>query len=178
MNSSIVFKCILAVALLLSIAWKVTIPSYNIVVQDTLDDDVIEFLKRNAFNVLLTELNGIPVIEAKNGSCTLQVIRLQPDGSNGHLIRHVLTGADRLFVVFRGRVYAQQPVFLTVIGTLWSRVLRGARLIRHIPPVIAVGANRGCNAERLPWIQLGYLASSDAAIGLQSVCFGTPSFWS
>ena len=175
MNSSIVFKCILAVALLLSIAWKVTIPSYN---QDTLDDDVIEFLKRNAFNVLLTELNGIPVIEAKNGSCTLQVIRLQPDGSNGHLIRHVLTGADRLFVVFRGRVYAQQPVFLTVIGTLWSRVLRGARLIRHIPPVIAVGANRGCNAERLPWIQLGYLASSDAAIGLQSVCFGTPSFWS
>ena len=160
MNSSTAFKCILAVALLLSIAWKVTILTNY---QNDVDDNVLEFLKRNHFSVLITEPNGVPIIEAKSGSCTLQVVRLEPDGSNGNLIRHLLTDADQLFVVFRGRVYAQQPIFLTVIGSFWSKVLRGAGLIRHIPPVIAVGANSSCDTERLPWVQLGYPAGDTAA---------------
>ena len=158
-NSSTAVKCILAVALLLSVAWKVAIPTYH---QNDADDNVIEFLKRNHFNVLITELSGAPVIEAKRGSCSLQVFRLEPDGSNGNLIRHLLTDADQLFVVFRGRVYAQQPIFLTVISSFWSKVLRGAGLIRHIPPVIAVGASWSCDTERLPWVQLGHLTGGAA----------------
>src|SRR5262249_41886978 len=74
--------------------------------------------------------------------------------------RHLAAGADRSFVVFRGTVYIQQPIPLTVFHYLWSRFLRELGLTRHITPVIAVAANSSCNAEQLPWTELQSLEAS------------------
>ena len=82
------------------------------------------------------------------------VSAVTPDGSNRDLIRHIAAGTDHSFVVFRGTVYAQQPVLWTVVNFLWSRFLRELGLIRHIAPVITVAVNSSCNAERLPWGEL------------------------
>jgi len=139
--------------LLVAIGWKIAIqpddPNY-------LKEDLIKFLERNHFSVVVTDemVNYTPIIRATTASCHLQIGRLTPDGSNRDLIRHIAAGTDRSFVVFRGTVYAQQPVLWTVLDYLWSRFLRELGLIRHITPVINVAANSSCNAERLPWGEL------------------------
>ncbi len=139
--------------LLVALGWKIAIqpddPNY-------LKEDLIKFLERNHFSVVVTDemVNYTPIIRATTASCHLQIARLTPDGSNRDLIRHIAAGTDRSFVVFRGAVYAQQPVLLTVLNYLWSRFLRELGLIRHIAPVITVAVNSSCNAERLPWGEL------------------------
>ena len=139
--------------LLLTIGWKIAIqpddPNY-------LKEDLIKFFERNHFNVVVTDemVNDTPIIRATKASCHLQVARLTPDGSNRDLIRHLAAGTDQSFVVFRGTVYIQQPILLTVLDYLWSRFLRELGLVRHITPVIAVAVNSSCNAERLPWDEL------------------------
>jgi len=152
-NSSGAFRWSIAGVLLLTIGWKIAIqpddPNY-------LKEDLIKFLERNHFSVVVTDemVNYTPIIRATTASCHLQIGRLTPDGSNRDLIRHIAAGTDRSFVVFRGAVYAQQPVLLTVLNYLWSRFLRELGLIRHIAPVITVAVNSSCNAERLPWGEL------------------------
>jgi len=139
--------------LLVALGWKIAIqpddPNY-------LKEDLIKFFERNHFNVVVTDevVNDTPIIRATTASCHLQIGRLTPDGSNRNLIQHIAAGTDRSFVVFRGTVYAQQPVLWTVLNYLWSRFLRELGLIRHITPVINVAANSSCNAERLPWGEL------------------------
>ena len=154
MSSSSAFKWSIVFIILLSIAWKIAIPPDN---PDDLKDDLIEFFEHYHFNVVVTEqmVNYVPIIQANTASCHLQIGKLTPDGSNRDLIRHLATGTDRLFIVFRGRVYAQQPIFWTVLNYLWSRFLRELGLVRHITPVIAVATNSSCDAERLPWDELG-----------------------
>ena len=153
MNSSGAFRWSIAAVLLLTIGWKIAIqpddPNY-------LKEDLVEFLERNHFSVVVTDemVNYTPIIRATTASCHLQIGRLTPDGSNRDLIRHIAAGTDRSFVVFRGTVYAQQPVLWTVLNYLWSRFLRELGLIRHIAPVITVAVNSSCNAERLPWGEL------------------------
>jgi len=139
--------------LLLTIGWKIAIqpddPNY-------LKEDLIKFFERNHFNGVVTDeiVNYTSIIRATTASCRLQIARLTPDGSSRDLIRHLAAGTDRSFVVFRGAVYAQQPVLWTVLNCLWSRFLRELGLIRHISPIVNVVVNSSCNAERLPWGEL------------------------
>ena len=153
MNSSSAFRSFIAGVLLLTIGWKIAIQPDD---QNYLKEDLIKFFERNHFNVVVTDevVNFTPIIRATTASCHLQIARLTPDGSNRDLIRHLATGTDRSFVVFRGTVYAQQPLSWTILNYLWSRFLRELGLVRHITPVIAVAANSSCNAERLPWGEL------------------------
>ena len=143
----------IALILFLSIAWKITIPREN---SDDVKDDLVKFFENNHFNVVVTDAAYTQIIQASTESCHLQIARLFPDGSNRDLIEHLVTGADRLFVVFRGTVYTQQPIFLPVLASIWSRFLRELGLTRHITPVIAVAANSACDAEQLPWSELSY----------------------
>jgi hypothetical protein len=139
--------------LLLSIGWKIAIQPDN---GDYLKTGLVDFFERNNFDVAVTDemVNYTPIIRATRASCRLQVARLTPDGSNRDLIQHLAAGTDGSFVVFRGTVYAKQPILLTVLNYLWSRFLRELGLIRHIAPVIAIAANSSCNAEQLPWTEL------------------------
>lgn len=153
MSSPSAFRWCIATVLLLAIGWKMAIPFEN---SDNLREDLARFLERNHFSVVVTDAisTDTPIIRATRASCQLQVAKLTPDGSNRNLVRHLATGMDRSFVVFRAEVYAQQPIALTVLHYLWSRFLRELGLIRYITPVIDVAESMSCNAERLPWTEL------------------------
>jgi hypothetical protein len=148
-----VFRWCVGIILLVSIAWKIAIPTED---PSDLKGSVVRFFERNHFDVAVSErmVNHIPVIQANTSSCHLQIARLTPDGSNQDLIRTLLGDSDNLFVVYRGQVYAQQPISWTVLSYLWSRVLRELGLIKQISPVIAVAANSSCDVERIPWSEL------------------------
>jgi hypothetical protein len=76
-------------------------------------------------------------------------------GWHRDLISNLTTPADRTFVVFRGRVYSEQPMWLTVPDFLWSKLVSGLGLSVYPAPVITVIAEPSCGAERLPWKELG-----------------------
>jgi hypothetical protein len=136
-----------------SIVGKITVSSAN---NNNLKGDLVYFLKQNYPNIVVSEqrLDFVSVIQANTGSCRLQIAELSFNGSTWDLIQRLGTGADSLFVVFRGRVYTHQPTFTTVIYTLWSICLRKLGLIGHVAPVIAVTATSSCEAEQLPWSEM------------------------
>jgi hypothetical protein len=151
-SSSSAFKWSIALILLVAVAWKIAIPSDD---DNDLRDHLVEFFERHHFDVVVKDdMNIMPIIEANAGSCQLRIARFTPDGSNRVLIQRLAVGTDRLFIVFRGRVFTRLPIMWTVINYYWSRFLRELGLIRHITPVIAVASNSSCNAEGLPWDEL------------------------
>jgi hypothetical protein len=96
-------------------------------------------------------VDSMPIFRATSGSCRILVAKVEPDGSEQDLVRNLATATDRLFIIFRGKVYTQQPVLLTVTNYLWSRFLRKLRLMRRVTPVIAAVASPSCDIEQLPW---------------------------
>ena len=154
MNSSNSLKWSLALILLVSVAWKIAIPTADD--ENDLRDHLVGFFERNHFDVVVSDeiVNYMPIIEANAASCQIRIARLTPDGSNRILIQDLAAGTDRLFIVFRGQVYTQQPILLTVVNYFWSRFLRELGFIRHLTPVIAVAESSSCDAEGLPWDEL------------------------
>jgi hypothetical protein len=140
----------LAIALVLSVAWKTAIRSG---VENDDKEHLVDFLKRNHFEVSPAEqiVNDVSMIRAQTASCSLKIVQLAPNGSNRDLFRSLAAGADRAFVVFRGKVYVQQPIFWTVLDDFWVRHLRELGVATHNTPVIGVAANSSCDAERIPW---------------------------
>jgi hypothetical protein len=139
--------------LLTSISWKIAVSSDN---ADSRKDNLVDFFKRNHFDVSETDqtVNYLPALRARRASCSLLVVRLSPNGSDRDLLRRLVAGSDRVFVVFGGKVYTQQPIWWTVIDDIWSRRLRELGLSKRVTTVIAIAANSSCEAERLPWDQL------------------------
>jgi hypothetical protein len=139
----------LAIALVLRVAWKTAISSG---VGNDDKEYLVDFLKRNHFEVSPIEqiVNDVSMIRAQTASCNLKIVQLAPNGSNRDLFRFLAAGADRVFVVFRGKVYAQQPILWTVLDDFWVRHLRELGVTTHSTPVFAVAANSACDAERIP----------------------------
>jgi hypothetical protein len=163
-NSSSTFRWLLAAVLVVSVVWK-TATRLGIET-DPKDHLIVEFLKRNHFDVSPTEqiANDVPMIRAQTASCRLQIVQLAPNGSDRDLFRHLAAGADRAFMVFRGKVYAQQPIFWTVLDDFLFRHLRELGLTKRVIPIIAVATNSSCDAERIPWNELRIGTSQDRYI--------------
>jgi hypothetical protein len=147
-NFSRALRWSVAILIPLTLAWKIAVPPYH---PNDLKGELAKFFERNGFNVVVIDKVGL---RATTASCRILVAALEPDGSNRDLIRSLTGNPARQFVVFRGDVYTQQPVFWTTMYYLSSRFLRELGLIRDIAPVIAVGANLSCNTDRLPWREL------------------------
>ena len=62
---------------------------------------------------------------------------------------------QHFIVVFGGRIYSEQPTLLTVADVFWARFRRQLGLRAEATPVLVVIATKGCEAERLPWSELG-----------------------
>jgi hypothetical protein len=87
---------------------------------------VAEFLVRQHFSVSMSERveQGKPAIAASSGSCRILVLKSPALGWDRDLIRRYVDREDRFFVVFRGRIYSDQPTFLTVFDAWSSRFRR------------------------------------------------------
>jgi hypothetical protein len=149
---------VLVVLLSFSLGWKVVARS-NVGEQPTernIQVAVAEFLVRQHFDVSMPERieEGKPAIAASSGTCRILVTKSPALGWDRDLIRRYAEAEDRIFVVFRGRIYADQPTFLTVFDALSSRFQRELGFKVSPDPVLAVVARMNCDAERLPWQQL------------------------
>jgi hypothetical protein len=141
----------IVVALLLTLPWKFAIKPEN---PNELEGAIVEFLDSHQLKASLTDksMEYMRIIEATSDSCHLWAARISPLGYETNLVRRIGAATDRVFYVFRGVVYSEQPVGLTVASYFWFRFLREIGLISRIPPVIAVVSS--CNAEQLPWDKL------------------------
>ena len=147
---------VLLVFLSLTLGWKV-------IARATPDEQptdrniqvrVAEFLIRQHFSVSMMERaeEGKPAITASSGSCRMLVIRSPALGWDRDLVRRYADAEDQVFVVFRGRIYSDQPTFRTVRRRTLVAVPEGTGLYNAWPsPVLAVVARTGCEADRLPW---------------------------
>ena len=149
---------ILLVFLSLTLGWKVIAratrdeqpPDRSIQVR------VAEFLVRQHFSISMSEHaeEGKPAITANSGSCRMIVMKSPALGWDRDLVRRYADAQDQVFVVFRGRIYSDQPTFRTVVDALSSRFLRELGFSTWPSPVLAVVARTGCEADRLPWDKL------------------------
>src|SRR5262249_21269365 len=105
------------------------------------------------FSVSISERaeDGKPAVTANSGSCRILAIKSPAVGWDRDMIRRYADRDDQVFVVFQGRIYANQPTFRTVFDTLWSRLLRELGVKKWPSPVFAIVARSGCDADRLPW---------------------------
>ena len=126
------------------------------ITEKDIQHNVVEFLNRQLFNVVVSGNleEGRPIIRATSSGCRMLIAKSPATGWDRDMLRGYATAADRIFVVFRGRVYADQPTWLTVSDALWSRFWRELGLKVRAAPVLAVIATTSCNAEQLPWNEL------------------------
>jgi hypothetical protein len=116
---------------------------------------VAEFLVRQHFTVAIpNQGEARPTVRATAGPCQMVVTRSDPIGWQTDEIHRSASKADRVFFVFGGRIYPQQPTWLTVSDLLWSRFRRELGFNVQATPVLAIIATTNCDAERLPWSQL------------------------
>jgi hypothetical protein len=158
-NSSHALKWFVLLLLPLTLAWKLAVrpgdaPELG---EEEAQRKVAEFLVRQHFRVVVSGNmeEGRPAIYATAGACRMQIAKSPAIGSDRDMIRRYATAADRVFVVFHGAVYAEQPTWLTVSYSLWSRFRRELGLKTEASPVLAIVATSNCEAERLPWNELG-----------------------
>ena len=142
----------------LTLAWKlVASPAERGAPNDRdIQARVGEFLNRQHFVVSAAERvsEGNPMLVASAGLCRMLITRAAPIASDRDMIRQNASAGDSVFIVFHGRVYSEQPTWLTAADFLWSRLQRELGFpSRSIGP-IAVIATRSCDAERLPWAEL------------------------
>jgi hypothetical protein len=143
-------KLLLAILLPLTLFWKLTVKSgYN-----DRSEDVIAFLARQGFDAVVTEDMNLRGIRAVNGTCRMRIMMPSYYGADRDMIRDLAAADDSMIFVHEGRVFQEQPILLTVSAELWARALRKMGLTDRHTPVLAVVAQRQCDADRLPWDQL------------------------
>jgi hypothetical protein len=142
----------------LSLAWKLAVrpgdsPS---TVERDLQLDVAQFLARQHFIVTTSNeiQEGQPDIRATAGVCRILIAQSPVMGSDRDMLGRLATADDRVFVVFHGKVYQEQPTWLTVPSSLWARFQRQLGFKVQTSAVLTVVATATCDAERLPWEQL------------------------
>jgi len=158
------------VLLVLTLGWKVAARPDSTVIEKTEADGqrkIADFLVRQHFTAVVPETMPLelPMVRATAGACRILVIKPSYDGSDRERIRRYMSVRDSVFVVFGGRVYAEQPTFLTVSDELWARFRRQLGLKAEATQGLAVIATKGCEAERLPWHELGMNTADRPPIG-------------
>ena len=153
---------VLLLLLVFTLGWKWAVISYGGASDPDEPEEkaaareVAAFLTRNRFSVAGPQefVYGMQLLEATTGLCRMRVALSASRGWHRDLIQNMTSSADRVFVVFRGNIYPEQPMWRTVPDFLWSRFLAGLGLSVNPSPVVTVIAQPSCEAESLPWNKL------------------------
>jgi hypothetical protein len=154
---STALKWFLILALPFTLGLKLVVrPDRSVASETDVQQKVAEFFRRQHFAVALADRTGEGqyMLRASAGPCRILVARSDPMAWDSAAIRQNATDGDRVFVVFRGRTYEDQPTWLTVPYSLWSRFERELGMRAEAAPLLSVIATAGCGAERLPWSEL------------------------
>lgn len=117
--------------------------------------EIVAFLARAGFES--GEANSdvdLFSVSASSGDCQLLVAVLSPQGWHSDVIERLTPPNGRLFVLYDGEIYPNQPVLRTRINdildrTIWSNI--SGRVSR---PVIGVVASQDCDIGKLRWSEL------------------------
>jgi len=156
-NCSTALKWFLILALPLTLGLKLMVrPDQRVASATDVQQKVAQFFLRQRFTVALPDRTGEGqyMLRASAGPCRILVANSDPIAWDSDAIRRSATAADRVFVVFRGRIYKDPPTWLTVSYFLWSRVERELGLRAQAAPLLSVIATASCSAEQLPWSEL------------------------
>jgi hypothetical protein len=154
-NCSTALKWFLILALPLTLGLKLIVrPDRSAASAPDVQQKVAEFFLRQRFTVVLPDRTGEGMLRASAGPCRILVANSDPIAWDSDAIRRNAMAADRVFVVFRGRIYQDPPTWLTVPYFLWSRLERELGLRAQAAPLLSVIATASCGAERLPWSEL------------------------
>ena len=112
------FKWSIVLLLPLTLGWKLAVRPSNSseLKQKEPHLEVAEFLRRQHFSVAVSDKieEGQPAIRATSNTCRILVAKSPATGWDRDQIRKYATATDRVFVVFRGQIYPEQPTLLTV----------------------------------------------------------------
>jgi hypothetical protein len=151
---------VVALLLPLTLGWKLAVRPTNLgdLPDRHVQQQVTMFLAKQRFSVLAADKveEGQPMLRATSGTCRLLAAKSPAMGWDRDLIRRHSAQDDDVFTVFRGRIYSEQPTWLTVPNFLWARFRRELGLRVSAEPVLAIVATKICGAERLPWAELEF----------------------
>jgi hypothetical protein len=156
-NCSPVLKWFIILALPLTLGLKLIVrPDTSAPSETDILQTVANFLVRQHFTVTLSDqpVGAKPTVLATAGACRMLIANSNPIAWDRDVIRRNATVADRVFVVFQGRTYKEQPTWLTVSYFLWSRLQRELGLRLQAAPLLAVIATASCDTDRLPWSEV------------------------
>ena len=155
MNYSPAFKWAVGLFLPLTLVWKLAARTGEVgaPAEAEVGLKIADFLVRQHFTVaaLSPSVGGLSAVRATAGTCHIIIAESHPIAWNRDVIRRNSTPSDHVFVVFHGKVYADQPTSLTVSDFLWTRLRRELGFNAQAVPVLAVIAAPYCGAEQLPW---------------------------
>jgi hypothetical protein len=146
-------KWLIAILLPLTLAWKLTVKADR---NDRREEDVIAFLTRQGFHTVVAEDTNFRRILAVNNTCRMRVMIASSDGADRDMTRSLVAADESLIFIHQGKVYQEQPILLTVSAQMWARALRKMGVTDRHEFVLAVVAERQCQADRLPWDQLKF----------------------
>lgn len=115
-----------------------------------------DFLTRQHFRVSVVEnaAEGQASIVASTGVCRILAVRSPAMGWDRDLVRRQASAGDEVFVLYRGKIYDEQPTLRTVSDFLWGRILRELGISSADRAIYAIISPRSCNASLLPWDEL------------------------
>ncbi|WP_112662157.1 hypothetical protein [Microvirga flavescens] len=154
----LVLSAILGIALVVSLSLKFPgIADIAVATAGTTPRDIATLLERHDFEVRQdapdTDLRWV---SGRAGTCSVLIAPVAPQGWHRSLIAK-LAGDKRVFYVFEGQIYAEQPILRTRAHYYWSKFNRYLGLSPVTRPVIAVIATPGC--ENVPVDELAALSA-------------------
>jgi hypothetical protein len=152
-NFSPVLKLVLVLLLVMSLGWKSAV---RIDYSSNLEDKIRDFLVRNHFLVTVSEeiIRDHRTFRASKAACQILVTEISHRGWERDAMNSRATAMDQVFIVFGGKIYTEQPTWLTASDFLWYKLLGELGFEVRSTPVLAVVATKSCDAERLPWYEL------------------------
>lgn len=107
------------------------------------------WLADNRFAIQTSASNGFAVVHGRRSRCRLTIAVVDGRGFHRHLMRTMATPGERTYFVFKGGIYAEQPLLKTAVSHhLWARARDvGIRLPREL--VLGV-VSSNC-PQSLPW---------------------------
>ncbi len=152
MTSLRVLEGALLVLLVVTVALKVSVMGAPIGKPHDPEAGVAAFLKEHGFESIVHPGEDDPrVFQATRADCRVLTSIVAPRGWHRDVIRQLAEDHDRLFYVFRGSIYPEQPVFLTWTDHYWTRIKRSFGLRASESPAVAVILSSGCAPHETPW---------------------------
>jgi hypothetical protein len=117
----------------------------------TVKTQIACFLTRHGFQLDPAASIGV---SAHSGGCRLFIAEVAYQGWHRDSVRRLAAPGDQLLFFFRGRMYPDQPVWLTRVSGQWTSVLQNLGLNAPSDPVLGIVASPVCNLNAMPWQEL------------------------